>query len=47
MGSEVCGAVIDRQSGWGSITITGKGYATITITTGPQEAGNRYIDQGI
>jgi hypothetical protein len=47
MGSEVCGAVIDRQSGWGSVTITGKGYATITITTGPQETGDRYIDQGV
>lgn len=41
-GDQVCGAVVDRNSGKGLVTLTGKGFITQNIATGPDETGNRY-----
>jgi hypothetical protein len=41
-GAQVCGAVVDRNTGKGLVTITGKGFITQNIATGPDETGNRY-----
>ncbi|KAJ5037335.1 uncharacterized protein L3040_007511 [Drepanopeziza brunnea f. sp. 'multigermtubi'] len=46
-GSEVCGAIIDRRSGRGMVTLTGKGYTTTNIATNPDEAGDRYREISI
>ncbi|CAL3972334.1 unnamed protein product [Diplocarpon coronariae] len=46
-GSEVCGVIIDRRSGKGMLTLTGKGYITQNIATGPNEAGDRFRDIAI
>ena len=41
-GAEVCGTIVDRRSGKGLVTVTGKGFITQNITTGPEETGERY-----
>ncbi|CZR55541.1 uncharacterized protein PAC_05429 [Phialocephala subalpina] len=41
-GAEVCGVVIDKRSGKGMVAITGKGYITLNVRTGPDEPGDRY-----
>ncbi|KAK0115519.1 hypothetical protein ONS95_000203 [Cadophora gregata] len=41
-GSEVCAVVIDRMSGKGQVTVSGKGYVTLNIPTGPDETGDRF-----
>lgn len=41
-GAEVCGAVIDRYSGKGSVTITSNGFIILTVTTGPDQQCLRY-----
>ncbi len=41
-GLEVCGGVVDRMSGKGIVTVTGKGYVTLSIRTGPDETGDRF-----
>jgi hypothetical protein len=46
-GAHVCGGVVDRNSGKGLVTITGKGFITQTIPTGPDETGNRYQEINI
>ncbi|KUJ24456.1 uncharacterized protein LY89DRAFT_22956 [Mollisia scopiformis] len=43
-GAEVCGVVVDRRSGKGMVAITGKGYITLNVKTGPDESGDRYQD---
>jgi len=46
-GAQVCGGVIDRNSGKGLVTITGKGFITQNIPTGPEETGTRYQEVSI
>jgi hypothetical protein len=46
-GAEVCGAVVDRNCGKGLVTVTGKGFITQNITTGPEETGERYHELNI
>src|SRR6187402_3443249 len=46
-GAEVCGGVVDRKSGKGMVTITGRGFITLTIRTGPNETGDRYQEISI
>jgi hypothetical protein len=41
-GAEICGGVVDKKSGKGMVTITGKGYITLNIHTGPDFEGERY-----
>ncbi|PVH75281.1 hypothetical protein DL98DRAFT_320196 [Cadophora sp. DSE1049] len=42
VGAEVCAVVVDRMSGKGQVTVSGKGYVTLTIPTGPDETGDRF-----
>jgi hypothetical protein len=46
-GAEVCGAFVDRNSGKGLVTVTGKGFITQNVTTGPDETGDRYKEINI
>lgn len=46
-GSDVCGGVVDVNSGKGLVTVTGKGFITQNIVTGPDETGNRYQEISI
>lgn len=46
-GAEVCGVVIDKRSGKGMVAITGKGYITLNVKTGPEESGDRYQEVSI
>lgn len=41
-GTQVSGAIVDKMSNKGFVSITGKGYATLNVWTGPGEAGDRY-----
>lgn len=41
-GSQVSGAIVDKLSGKGFVSITGKGYITMNVWTGPDEVGDRY-----
>lgn len=41
-GAEVCGVVVDKRSGKGMVAVTGKGYITLNVKTGPDEPGDRY-----
>ncbi|KAH7403234.1 hypothetical protein BKA64DRAFT_444119 [Cadophora sp. MPI-SDFR-AT-0126] len=41
-GAEVCAVVVDRMSGKGQVTVSGKGYVTLAIPTGPDETGSRF-----
>ncbi|KAG4428922.1 hypothetical protein IFR05_015598 [Cadophora sp. M221] len=41
-GAEVCAVVVDKMSGKGLVTVSGKGYITLNITTGPDETGERF-----
>jgi hypothetical protein len=46
-GAEVCGAVVDRNSGKGLVAITGKGFITQNVITGQNESGDRYQEINI
>ncbi|KAL2063406.1 hypothetical protein VTL71DRAFT_5211 [Oculimacula yallundae] len=41
-GAEVCAAIVDRMSAKGLVTVSGKGYITLNVYTGPDETGERY-----
>ncbi|KAH7319424.1 hypothetical protein BKA65DRAFT_101929 [Rhexocercosporidium sp. MPI-PUGE-AT-0058] len=41
-GAEVCAVVVDKMSGKGLVTVSGRGYITLNITTGPEETGERF-----
>ncbi|KAE9368700.1 hypothetical protein N431DRAFT_415338 [Stipitochalara longipes BDJ] len=41
-GAEVCGAIVDRNSGKGLVTVTGKGFITQNVITGLDQTGDRY-----
>ncbi|KAL5314649.1 hypothetical protein ACEPPN_017292 [Leptodophora sp. 'Broadleaf-Isolate-01'] len=46
-GAEVCAVVVDKMSGKGMVTVSGKGYITLNITTGPDETGERFKEATI
>lgn len=41
-GSEVCAVVVDKRSGKGQVTVSGKGYVTLAIPTGPNEPDEHF-----
>jgi hypothetical protein len=41
-GAEVCGAIVDKNSGKGLVAVTGKGFITQNVITGQNETGDGY-----
>lgn len=46
-GAEAVGAIVDKKSGKGLVTVTGKGFITQNMVTGPDTTGDRYQEISI
>jgi hypothetical protein len=45
--NQICGSAIDKKSGKGLVKVTGGGFSTLSIPTGLDEIGDRYLDVDI